>query len=482
LGCGVQELKLAEMIGLSQELFTFIGGLMNSSQVIINLFAGALSGQTYTFDEPTVCIVGREERCHLKLPNDLAHATISRYHCLLDISPPKIRVRDFGSLNGTYVNDTKIGQRPTGISAEEARHLSYPEYDLQDGDRVKIGETVFEVKIIDREPQPQHQPQHPARGGIEFLALLQKLLNRALGGNRGDDVNLPAIRNYQIIGQLGVGGFGAVYLAEDRTTRTQVAIKIMLPDGAASSAKVQMFLREINCLKALNHPNIVRFIDMGYSSDTFFVVMEYCDGGTVQDFVDRIGRPLTVTEAMPIVMQILDGLAYSHQVPIPVQKVDGTIETMYGLVHRDLKPSNFFVCGNGDRAIMKIGDYGLAKCFSLAGLSGQTVTGGTAGTPVFMSRKQLLNFKYCQPDVDVWAVAACFYYLLTGQFPRDFRRGDPLQIILTSPTIPIGQRGLPIPPRLAAVIDRALNEGDGNQPLAFSTAIDFQRALKDALI
>jgi serine/threonine protein kinase len=118
----------------------------------------------------------------------------------------------------------------------------------------------------------------------------------------------------------------------------------------------------------------------------------------------------------------------------------------------------------------------------MAGLSGQTVTGGTAGTPVFMSRKQLLNFKYCQPDVDVWAVAACFYYLLTGQFPRDFRRGDPLQIILTSPTIPIGQRGIPIPPRLAAVIDRALNEGDGTQPLAFSTAIDFQRALKDALI
>ena len=73
-----------------------------SSQVTIQVFAGALSGQNYTFTEPTVCIVGREERCQIQLPNDEAHLTISRFHCLLDISPPYIRVRDFGSLNGTY--------------------------------------------------------------------------------------------------------------------------------------------------------------------------------------------------------------------------------------------------------------------------------------------------------------------------------------------------------------------------------------------
>ena len=92
-----------------------------------------------------------------------------------------------------------------------------------------------------------------------------------------------------------------------------------------------------------------------------------------------------------------------------------------------------------------------------------------------------LNFKYSKPEVDIWAVAASLYYLLTGYFPRDFEGADPLKAILSNPVVPIGQRRANIPTRLAAVIDKALDEGNGSQPLAFGSATELQQALKQAL-
>jgi serine/threonine protein kinase len=391
-------------------------------------------------------------------------------------------VRDFGSLNGTYVNDTKIGQRPVGVSAEEGRKQAYPEYDLQDGDRVRVGGTLLQIQIINQEPQGQPLTTPPGNQGqdVDFLALLQDLINRAKGGGGRDDVNLPALQSYRILRPISRGGFGAVYLAEGEQTRQQVAIKLMLPHVAASPGKIHLFLREISCLRALNHPQVVKFIDVGFSQNIFFLVMEYCNGGTVDDLLKRLRRPLTVDEALPIIDRILDGLAYCHRVPLQIQKADGGTDTMYGIVHRDLKPSNFFIHHEGNNTSVKIGDYGLAKCFDMAGLSGQTVTGSKAGTPVFMSRRQLLNFKYAKPEVDVWAVAASLYYLLTGYFPRDFDGSDPLKIILTNPVIPIRQRGVNIPDRLAAVIDQALDEGNGTQPLHFGGAMELKQALRQA--
>ena len=82
-----------------------------------------------------------------RLPNDEAHKTISRHHCLIDINPPDIRVRDFGSLNGTFVNDEKIGQRKRGQSLKEAKETVFPEYDLKEGDVITLGDTGFRVGI-----------------------------------------------------------------------------------------------------------------------------------------------------------------------------------------------------------------------------------------------------------------------------------------------------------------------------------------------
>jgi len=129
--------------------------------------------------------------------------------------------------------------------------------------------------------------------------------------------------------------------------------------------------------------------------------------------------------------------------------------------------------------VAKISDFGLANAFDRAGLSGQTRTGSTAGTPVFMPRQQVINFKYAQPEVDVWAAAASLYNMVTGVFPRDFPRGkDPWQMVLQSQPVPIRQRNSAIPKRVAEVIDLALVD---KPHLHFKTAAAFKQALEDVL-
>ena len=170
------------------------------------------------------------------------------------------------------------------------------------------------------------------------------------------------------------------------------------------------------------------------------------------------GGNLPLDLALTIFFQCLDGLAYAHVAEIPkVKLLDGSFGSGRGLVHRDLKPANIYLSGSGSGLQAKLGDFGLSKSFDMAGLSGQTVTGSAAGSPSFMPRQQMLNFKYAKPEIDVWAMAACFYNMVTGQLPREKTAGmDPCQMVLRSPIIPIRKRNRAIPVRLAKVIDTAL--------------------------
>src|SRR6266404_5248269 len=108
------------------------------AKVTLKVTKGKLQSQEFVFAERTTCIVGRDDDCQPRLPNDEDHNTISRNHCLLDINPPDIRVRDFGSRNGTFVNGTKIGQREAGQTPEQGAQLTFPEHDLKEGDEIEL--------------------------------------------------------------------------------------------------------------------------------------------------------------------------------------------------------------------------------------------------------------------------------------------------------------------------------------------------------
>jgi serine/threonine-protein kinase len=206
----------------------------------------------------------------------------------------------------------------------------------------------------------------------------------------------------------------------------------MLPKVAARPDTQARFLREIDISRGLRHRNIVTLHDIGTAAHgTFFFTLEYCSGGSLDRFVADRGGTLPPDEALPLALQVLDGLDYAHG---------------RGVVHRDLSPQNILLTG-GDVPTAKVSDFGLAKAFDQAGLSGLTRTGATAGKPWFMPRQQIINFKHAQPDVDVWALAACLYWTLTGTWPRDFpARKDPWQAVLQNDPVPVRDRNRAAPP------------------------------------
>jgi eukaryotic-like serine/threonine-protein kinase len=446
------------------------------AKIVLTITQGQLSGTQYVYEDREVCTIGRHRDCNVRLPSDAAHAQVSRYHCLLDINPPSIRVRDLGSGNGTYVNGQRIGSQQK--SADQG--ADGLERDLVDGDLLQIGYTAFEVKIEDTGSasnvlsRSQFVPPDNRQAANDLLSLAA-----------GDHPSLAGIRGYTIVKLLGAGKCGAVYLAQNDHTEEMVALKVMLPQIAVNDRAVKMFIREMANTQSLRHPNVVRTIDYGEAKNIFYFTMECCHEGSVADFIVSQGGKIPLKIAISITLQVLAGLEYTHNAVLPaIRLADGSIGEGQGLVHRDLKPANIFLQRNGDKTLAKIGDYGLAKAFELAGMSGQTMTGqgGVMGTPSYMSRQQLLNTKYVQPAVDVWATAACLYNMLTGLPPRNFGRRDPLQVILQDGAVPILERDPSIPKPLAAVIDQALLEDQNNHhDIFYKRAIDFRNALAEAL-
>ncbi|WP_420263668.1 protein kinase domain-containing protein [Candidatus Magnetominusculus dajiuhuensis] len=494
------------------------------AKIVLKVTDGSLKGKEYIFTERTTCIVGRGVDCYPRLPDDKDHSTISRHHCLLDINPPGMRVRDFGSLNGTFVNGKKIGQRDRNIAHKEALKAKFPEYDLKDGDTIRLGMTVFRVSVFvpltcsvclkeadagDTLPRDGSYVCAECKGketaaavkkddgaeakrctncGREFSADLDdsSILCAACVENplqlikQEEEDDTVSIKGYKIISELGKGGMGAVYLAEQAGTGLKVALKVMLSSAAVNDRAREMFLREVENTKHLKHPNVVGLLDYGNSQGTFYFTLEYCEGGSVDKIMARQGGKLSVDEATRIILQALDGLIYAHNIEIPnIKLTDGRIITINGLVHRDIKPSNIFYTDTPQGRVAKIADFGLGKAFDAAGLSGYTRTGSAAGTPVFMARQQVINFKYSKPEADVWAMAATYYFLLTGRFPRDFPKGkDPWYIVLQTSCVPIQKRNPAIPEKLAGVIDMALVD---RPEITFKTAAAFKRALEEAL-
>jgi pSer/pThr/pTyr-binding forkhead associated (FHA) protein len=118
---------------------------MRPVRITLTVTEGTLKGEEFVFHVAARCVVGRSPDCDVALPMDLLHRDVSRHHCAFEIDPPTVRVRDLGSLNGTYVNGEKIGQRwaclgPDELDLEGVR-------DLRDGDEVRLGGTVIRVNV-----------------------------------------------------------------------------------------------------------------------------------------------------------------------------------------------------------------------------------------------------------------------------------------------------------------------------------------------
>jgi len=419
------------------------------TKVVLTVSRGEEAGEVFEFAERASCILGRARDCSPRIPDKRKPKRISRHHCLIDINPPDVRLRDLGSLNGTRLNGCLIGKREPGESPEEGSRAVLPDFNLKDGDEIRLVDTVIRIGItlptlcatcsaeipdddreatrgaentrcaacrdatspVSQEPPSTRRPETCSDYASELgawstslvsaeafytacrsnpEALARNLLDQAENGEPG----LLALRGYRFVRGLGGGTMGAVFLIEHDRTGESRALKLMLPRVAVKEQNRKRFERELGLIRALDHPHVVRAFGSGRAQGCYFYTMEYCRGGSLDRLIDRPGKTLPVNEALAITFQILDGLDHVHNVALS----DGA----RGMVHRDLKPQNIVLAGPDGARVARVADFGLAKAFDAAGMSGLTRTTDVMGTPMFMTRKQVVNFKYAPPEVDVW--------------------------------------------------------------------------------
>ncbi len=313
----------------------------------------------------------------------------------------------------------------------------------------------------------------------------QKALEAILFQAHQGDTSLTFLSGYRFVKKLGQGGFGAVFLLGS-DAGPEVALKLALlgpADVGFNDPTAQArFLREIDIAKSVRHPNLVTYYNSGSTVHGLFLIMEFCNGGSVMDLVHRQGR-LEVPAALNIILQALDGLAHMHTANGTAILKTGEKVPVQGFVHRDIKPDNLLIA-NVDRpeeVQVKVADYGMSKAFDVAGWTGLTTVAEARGTPEFMPKEQLVHFLTAKPDVDIWAMAACFYFLVTGSFPRNFSGASGhrrFSVVQTEPVVPIEHRGVPISPAIAEVINLALKE---EPELHFKSANAFRDALRLSL-
>ncbi len=207
---------------------------------------------------------------------------------------------------------------------------------------------------------------------------------------------------YRLLNRLGAGGMGTVFLAEHVRMRRAVALKVLPGERAEDPACLGRFLREAQAAAVLDHPNIVRAYDLESDGAVYFLVMEYLDGVTLQELVDRRGR-LTPERAAHYVRQAALGLQHAHEA---------------GLVHRDVKPANLLVSRAG---IIKVLDLGLARFFldETDALTREHNAKAVLGTADYLAPEQGRDSHAVDIRADIYSLGATFFYLLTGRPPFD---------------------------------------------------------------
>ncbi|HOF86993.1 MAG TPA: FHA domain-containing serine/threonine-protein kinase [Armatimonadota bacterium] len=451
--------------------------------ILFDIIAGPHAGERYLFTEPENFWIGRS--AHARYPIGADDPQCSTQHLMVEMDPPRCRIRNISQTNGTLVN---------GVPIEVA--------DLAPGDTVCMGETVFRVARPDdqagmdtpTEPLTQASPPGMPDARTELLPPAPYDHARLYLAGRNQclrcDARRPAtaetpresylcadcaaamtrntetVPGYRCLSRLHEGKLCTVWLAEDARTRERAAVKLFTPPDNVSGQAEIIFRRECAISLDLRHPHIVRFFRAGDYRGRLYIAMEYVAGRDALDLLHCTGCTLSPRVVTAIARQTLEALDHAHR---------------RFIVHRDIKPSNLLLDGEAPDYHVKVTDFGIARVYRAARLSRITCINDVRGTPWFMPPEQAVNCRGVDHRADLFSLGATMYHLLTGRFVYDIPPGTPEERLLTyvqpSLVVPITARGVSLPRPLASFVMRAV-DADPNR--RFQSAREMRDAL-DAL-
>src|ERR1043166_2550423 len=249
--------------------------------------------------------------------------------------------------------------------------------------------------------------------------------------------------NYRILEKIGAGGQGTVYKATDTKLGRAVVIKVLPPELTVKEANLKRFEREARLASALDHPNICTIFDLNDLNGVHFIAMQFVEGKNVRELVN--GRPLDLSSALSITIQVADALAAAHE---------------RGIIHRDIKAGNVMVTPSGQ---VKILDFGLAKLVDESHITGGihhtdlTEVGIPYGTATYAAPEQARGERV-DARADIFSTGVLLYEMLTGTWPFQGKTSvDVRHAVLHEEPKPLMEaRPGGAPPRLQAILDRAM--------------------------
>ena len=239
-----------------------------------------------------------------------------------------------------------------------------------------------------------------------------------------------AVGRYDLLERIGKGGMGAVYRARDRETGATVAVKLLKADLTATQYLFDRFVQEFRAAAKLDHPNIVRVLELDRDGPQTFMAMEFVDGVGLGKQLAKQGR-MPEGHAVRVVTQVAQALEYAHR---------------HRVIHRDVKPDNILVRPDG---LAKLADFGLAK--DIDDDNDLTRTNRCLGTPHFMAPEQYVDAKTVGVPSDVYSLGATLYAAVTGAAPF----GNVASLIALAQKV---KGDIPSPRQLVPELSPALDE------------------------
>jgi serine/threonine protein kinase len=336
---------------------------MSSLQLVV--VSGPDAGRSFALEDNTALRVGRGQDANAQLTDP--HC--SRQHFQLQVTEGQVLLKDLGSSSGTHVN---------GTPADDTR--------VGPGDVIQIGQTQMRVE----------------GPGMADVTVAAQPTGGPAEGSGGAALVGQKIHNYEITRVLSQGSTSVVLHGRDTEQNRDVAVKVLLPELATDEEEMQRFIRAMKTMHPIRHPNIIRIYNAGKTNDHVWVAMEYVDGESVAEMIERIGTVgmLDWRDAFRVCIHIARALneAFEHKI-----------------IHRNITPENILV--RGEDKVAKLGDMMLAKALEGTRVEQITQPGQLIGPIPFMPPERTLGSSDVDCRADIYSLGATVYALLTGRPP-----------------------------------------------------------------